>query len=601
MGSVTKRTGYGAFVEQDRPGANFNAWRFWKLRAVGGAGWQWGYVRFATPVPLGATITKATLRLYARGAWPGQQNIEVHPLGERLRPMSRITWSNRPAIRSGSTPAVAPANDLAGQDEVAIDVTHLIQEIASGAPNYGFRVTSTRPYRRDIWGFDAGDDLAPKLEVEWSDAPLPPTNLRPATGAVSTPTPALHFDFNDVSGDLTLAALNVQVSAPSFDSGWVDTTAAFLDLADTAFTGVVEGSPTQWRVRARDGAGLESEWSDWADLAYEPLPAVTITNLTEGVAYEPTPPIIWDPVPGQARYAVRVLEPGEGLVHTSGPIAGQDTSYTIPGGVLKDGHTYTIEVRVWDDKDREAVPGAPAFASGTASLILDVDATVGPVTALTATPTTGAPYATFAWERTTTPDEFLVYQEGALVARLDPLDVFVSGTSYEWTYSGAKPNTPTAFRVHAVVNGRRSVGTAVEVTTRPSGIWIVDDARGISFALWGDEEGTWDMEDDAEAFTPLGGRVPVRIVQAVHGWSGTLTGKLADGWGRPFEEHLAAFLKVKERPSRPVRLITGDQSFLAYLGNMAHNPLPVTRSDQAVHDAVFDFWQADGFTFNSRI
>jgi hypothetical protein len=570
------------------------------------------FLWFKNPAPRGATITSATLTLRAKGASSGSRTITAQRVTQKWTE-SRLTYNGRPSATSTGQ-ATAAIGTLADTDSITLNVTTIVQAWANSASNFGFKVTTSATTMHRLYSLNSA--YKPTLTVVWSDAPSKPTNLRPSAASTSLAKPHLVFDYLDVSGDTSLAAVQVQIddasdfATPIFDSGTVATTSAGLDLASTAFAGLTDGQTVYWRVRAQDGAGLWSAWSDVVSMTRKVKPALAITNLGGGVVYDPTPPILWS-MTGQARYQVLVYKTSNltKAIHDSGQRTGTDTSYTIPAGILTDGVSYTVEVRGWDapTPSREATPGDPNYASAQALFSLATDSSTGPVATLTAAPVDLTPWVDLTFTRSTTPDSFVLLRQDAgsstwkvVRSEILPSDVFVSGTTYRLRYYGARPNRETSYAVRAVVNNKQSAnGPTATLTTSPSGLWIVDFDRGIYVTLWGNDEGTWSMVDDASVYAPVGSTEVIRIVNGMRGLEGSLSGLLMDGFGKTFDQMESDLYAIKSEPTQTVRIIAGDENFTALVGNLRISPKPETRQGHIVKAVSFDFWQVGDLPFDT--
>lgn len=605
MSIETTRSGFDAWVEVGRPSAKHPRDTHYRLRNNECMAYVW----MKSPAPVGAIVTKATLVLTARGASTGSRNLIIHRVGASWKEAS-TNWNNRPAtVGAGINHAIGT---LVHGQKIEVDVTSIVQAWAGGAANYGFRINTSSSSLHYLTAFNS--TAPPQLVVEWADRPSQPTDLRPSEAASGLAKPHVTFTYQDFGGNTELASVQVQINStnsftsPSFDSGEVATTEAGLDLATTSFAGLAVDQVVYWRVRARDGAGLWSSWSDAVTMSRRAKPTVSITNLDSGVAYETSPAIIWSvsatggPRPPRFRVLVfDTLDPSTSI-HDSGELTSSETSYTIPFGVIRDGGTYRVAVRVWDGWIREATPGDPTFASDTKTLTVAVDAAVGPVTGLTAVQVGVTPKVTLEWQRSTTPDGFVLYRDGVPIREMDPADVFVSGTTYRYTSLGARPNFQHTYQVRAVVNGRMSGSNPTTVFAVPvHGIWLIDRDNALEVTLWGDDAGSWDMPDDASVYTPNRSSRVVRIVSGMRNLEGSIQAVLMEGFGKSFEDMEDALFKMKANPMQPVQVVASDVSFSALLGNIVVAPTPRTRANEIVKDVSFSFWSLDPLPVKPRI
>lgn len=604
MSQETVRSGFDTWVGVSQPSATHPRDTHYRLRSNEGFGFLW----MRSPAPVGALVTKATLTLSAYGASTGSRNLIVHRVGESWKE-SKTNWNNRPATAgAGINHAIGT---LADRDVIEIDVTSIVQLWAGGSPNYGFRLNTTATTMHSVRAFNSS--APPTLTVEWSDRPSMPTDLRPSEAAVSLSHPHLTFVYRDFGGNTELSSVQVQINgtdsftSPAFDSGEVPTEEAGLNLAETAYAGLTAGGAAYWRVRARDGEGLWSVWSDSVRMERRAKPVVSITNLGAGEVYETSPPIIWSVTgvtgPRPARFRVLVFDVDDltRSIHDSGELTSSETSYTIPFGVIRDGQDYRIVVRVWDGWLREATPGDPTWASDFKTVTVAVDPTVDPVSSLTASQAGVSPKVVLEWERSATPDQFVIYRDGVPVRQVDAPDVYVGGTTYRYGSYGARPNFEHEYEVRAIVNGRQSASNPTAVFAVPvEGIWLIDRDRDIEVTLWGNDSGTWQMPDDASVYTPIGAK-PVRVVSGMRNLEGSISGELIEGFGKSFAEMEADLFRLKLRPMEPLQIVAADMAFTALVGNVTIAPTPKTRAGQLVKAVSFDFWSLDDFPYQPKI
>lgn len=602
MSTQTVRSGFDTWASSTGPTTPHPRESSLKVRQDNGQAFLW----FRSPAPAGTTITSAVLTLTARGASTGSRVVDAYRVAESWKE-SKLHWNNRPAVFP-STLATQAIGALADGDKVTIDVTAMVQSWSSGAPNYGIRVSTNATTTHQFYAFNSAN--SPTLTVTWSDNPSKPSDLRPSEAVTSLAKPHVTFTYEDLSGNTALAAVQVQISSsssfvsPVFDSGTVTTTESGLDLATTAYAGIAADATVYWRVRARDGAGLWSAWSDPVSMTRKAKPSVTITNLGTGQAFDSSPPIIWDTTGGtQHRYRVLVddVDDPDRIIYDSGIIQSAEETHTVPAGLLFDDHDYRVRVRVWDAENREASPGDPTYREASATFHLDTDATVAPVTGLTVTQDGANPYTLVEFQRSTTPDQFIILRDG-VTATVDAADIFVSGTTYRYRSHYARPNWAHTYEVRAIVNGRTSAANpTVTFATKVEGLWLVDRDRQISVTLWGDDEGSWANEDDASVYTPINGSRVVRVVNGMRGLSGSLSGLLMEGFGKSFAAMEEDLYRLKSRPYQTVQLYAGDMSFEAIVGNITVAPSPRTREGRVVKRVSFDFWQVAQLPFSTDI
>ena len=604
MSIASVHAGIDTFAASDHPSVNNGTAKALTVKA--GAPLANAYVWFASPVPRGATVLSATLRLYGKGAWgAGTVTVSVQRLAAAWK-SATLTYANRP-VGTGPVVTQVQANPLDGT-EWDINVATLLQAVASGAANYGWLVTISSTTARAFYSLES-TVFQPSLDVSWSDAPDAPHTLSPSGGnAVSLAKPTLRCDYVDVSGSVTMAAIQVQIDpaanwvAPSFDSGTVLTAQPQLDLTLTAYAGLALGATTQWRVRVQDAAGLWSAWSDAATFTRVAQGTLVLNNpavAPNNFVSEWTPPITWT-LTGAAQVAYRVTV---ALAATSGTLltdtgrrSGADVAYTLPAGVLTaQGASYVLTLDTWDGVTREATPGDPTSVRVARVFTFAESAATAPVTGLSATSgAPGIPGVALHWSRATAPDSFTVLRDGVVVlSGVAPSDVFVSGTSYQWYDAFASGNIAHQWTVQAVVNGTTSANNPLVVlAVNVPAVWLLDPATGMSVAIVDTVTGTFTMPDVGAVYEPLGSTKVVRVIQTQRGLEGSLSGRLCDYAGSTARAWEVSLLVFKSRPANELRLLIGNQALRVIIGNVAVAPIAgASTTDRLVS---FDFWSLDG-------
>lgn len=591
MPSSVLRSAVDAFVNSAAPSRNYG--KLSSLHVKSGERFSYIYVNRAAP--LGATITSAKLRIYQGAAWAGSRTLSLRPVIGAWN-QSRLVWTNRPA--TGAVVATVTNNGGPVGTLVEFDVTAAMQSVSNGGIWLGFRVESSEATARAFVSSDGHSSYRPTLEVAWTEAPDAPTTLSPSGNrAVSTAKPILGFDFTDELGDTALQAVQVQIdptgnwTAPAFDSGWVDATVPELDLATTAYAGLANLASTFWRVRVRDGAGLDSPWSGDEQFSRVDHSVVTITNPPAAVVNEPTPPILWSFTGVQTAWQVIISDAADPskILADSNKRSGTVQAWTVPDGVLtRRSYAYRLEVRVWDDVARES-RGLPVYASSSRVFTVEADVGVTPVSALAATQPEPKPRVRLTWTRPTAPDKYVVRRDGiVIVDELLPEDALVGGTSYVYDDDEAQTWHEHTWEVTSVVNNAESESTDVVYTPKQRGIWLLDKERDREVWIAGNESGSWALGEDATVFVPVGATQVVRRVQGQRGYEGQLSGILVDSFGRTSKEYEADLLAMRDEPARPVVLSLGDLTTTVILGNVTTYP---TQHTPPARVASFEFWE----------
>lgn len=608
------RTGLDAFVLSAAPNTNFSTAP--RLRVQSGAAES--FVFFKSPVPTGGdyTVTSAILRLRGDTSIAGSVTVSAQRVNSSWK-TRLLTWNNKPGVVGSvvSDTVVDPTN----QSWFEIDVTAHVQSIANGAPNYGWKLTSSSGTLLRLWSLD-GAQYKPTLIVEYTDKPEKTGMLTPYGGlAVATDKPVLRFSFSDPGGDDGLDAVNVQIDAGNvftsgvdFDSGWVSTSVPELDLSTTAYAGLADGATTYWRARTRDDAGGISDWSDVASFSRDDKGTLTITSpaaAPSNFVDEFTPPIAWT-FTGETQKAYRVrvgLASNPGVWrYDSGKIVSTATEHTLPLSVngrriLFDDQTYVVQVLIWDTKDRVGV----THVASSREFTVQYDATVDAATALTATAgSMGRPWVTLDWQRATLPDEWIIMRDGEVIERADiASDLLVSGTAYQFVDYTARPFIEHTYKIKAVVNNKTALSNpTATITPECKGFWLVNDDATLEVLLSGDDIENMAYGEDAAVHIPLGADSATRIVAGMRGLEGSFAGIIRTTEdGRTWDDWKQDLLAMKASPSTVYRAAFGDENIPVVLGDVSVSPSRDTNSFNMALVASVAFWQAGDLPFEAEL
>lgn len=567
------------------------------------------YFFFALPFPRGVTVLSAVFSFSSQLAYPASTTMTVQRIAAAWN-VNTLTWNTKPAVE-GATATQTKASTVANQ-RWSVDVTALMQTVSNGANWFGFRLnsSSTTLYNY-IWSAQAEDPtLRPTLTITWADNPLTPSQLFPSGGrAVGVTKPILQCNFIDLSGDTSMQAIQVQLdnaadfATPTFDSGAVTSAVPELNLAATAFTGLVANTLTYWRVRVQDGAGLWSNWSAPASMIYQTRGTLTMTSPAappNNSVAEATPPISWT-FTGRTQTAFEIIitlytstSPYIRRQWSTGKITSAANTYTIPDDILRQNNwTYTVELRVWDNIDREATPGDPIWYSVVRDFTYVYDATVNPVTGLTSTLHTAYPWVKLSWSRSAQPDRWNIYRNGKLIKTTTTgNELFVSGTSYEYWDRTPQPRTNNVYTVIPVVNNKGSSGNPT-TTIAPRAFTVTLASLDGTTVVMIMNAGSSDMNlnEISSVYTPAGGGAPVLIAQANTGFQGKVQGRLATAKGISVDTAKAAFKQLASNPGQPLNLTLVTEAFECFIANATYKPVP--RTEEVVYDVSFDFYQTD--------
>jgi len=175
----------------------------------------------------------------------------------------------------------------------------------------------------------------------------------------------------------------------------------------------------------------------------------------------------------------------------------------------------------------------------------------------------------------------------AVQDRIDSTDLLVSGTTYAMLYYGVAGNKPHGFEVEAVVSDagklKHSQGNStVTVTFNVDQIWFVDSGDDAVYSegdppnmvcLSGQDTQTLAIGESSATFYPVGRRDPIRVVDAIRGLEGTVSGTLFDD-NQSTSFNLLESFKDPHRSASVYRLIFGTLNIPVQLGNVAVAPLP---------------------------
>lgn len=609
MADSVQRHGRDTFVNSDKPDTAYQAAE--RLRLTSGAREVFTYL----PLPgiRKRTIEQATLTCPVKGSWAAQ-TLTVTPVAEDWAPR-KTTWNNRPTVRTAQ--AITSAQSAKSEGErISIDVTDHVQKVADGAKHFGWKITTNSSANNRLYAFNSPDEGSWVLTVDFIEAPEAPTDLSP-NGNVVSREPVLTFDFTDLGGESAeLASARVQVntsasSVGAWDSGHIDTTEPQFDLSTSAWPVTpVSGTRYYWRVFVKDGAGYESDPSDWASFVYAPKPTLTIDNPATGIAWDPTPTIAAHISTGTIKaWRIRICRGSDRSkeLYDSGKMPGTGSSslaHTIPfrderkRRILKDDQTYWLNVRVWDRNDREATPGDPTWVQQWVQFVLDDDLTPPAPSMLAVTQVGDTPRIRLVWQRDTGfPEGWVIRRDSQVIARLDPDEVIVDddANTYEWIDLGAAPWVQHEYTVKVIDGGKQSAPSpTATITPEVDGVWLLSDEAG-DVVLAGVDVGNFKSLDKRATYSPINGPRTIDIVHSLGGVAGAYTGVLDTNPDQDWDTAVASLRTMRNAPDREVQLVYGSASFPVRLRNMSALPssefLPATKN----LDVSFEAWQTSDF------
>jgi hypothetical protein len=584
VGSGTVRVGYDTWVGEGAPSAEHGTEKYPRVSDAASAE-NLALIYLRSPAPRGATILEAWLRCQVRTGPSTASNIWAQALTESFS-AGAANYGNKPAFTATNQGLVVMPGGSPVDMVLEWDVAARLQQVADGAKHFGWRIHTDATGIYTLYGLDSGVDSW-SLEVVWSDAPDKPTSLSPDAGVVSVAKPTVTCDYTDVSGGTEMAAIQVQIDASmtspyDFDSGQVAATEPELDLSRTdmpggVFAGVADGASTNWRVRVKDDGGNWSTYSDWATLARENKPTVTIDSPSAGVVYEHTPEILASTSADVIAYRVLVTAAPDksNVLYDSGkrPIpAGTDIAHTLPEFVdgrrlITEGFDRYVGVRVYDDENREATPGDPIYAQDWELFELDDDGALTPPSATTAVQIGSTPQVRIEWVRATAADSWVILIDGVIVRRVENEDVEVVGTTFATNHI-PDPYVQHTYAVKAVTNGLTSVaGPNAVVKTEPAGVWLFPAGGGSVCLDTPADTGDWQQLDRRITYRPLG-RTEVDVLTFQEGFTGSISGTFSIWPDRDMQQTRNALRSIKDNPTDEVRLIAGRHSFPARIRDL---------------------------------
>jgi hypothetical protein len=555
------------------------------------------YIFFTRPFPLGATILSAKLYFYTQTMGTGTHTFTFQRLNQSFS-ASKVTYNTRPTSMISGTKAVTMSGSQPDLEPWELDVTDWMQTISSGGKWYGWRILGSESTTRYIYSENhTVAAYRPRLEVSWSDAPETPGGLSPAGGrAVGLAKPVLKGVYRDVSGSTQLAFMQVQLNAtdswgaPTYDSGLVGVVVPEFDLNNPptpapAYAGLADGATTFWRVRFQDAAGVPSSYSAAASFKRDDKGTLTVNSPPSGTptVEDATPPILWTFTgETQAAYQVQIRHVANNVQvidWDSGKVTSTATSVTVPSGKINEpsSTTYTVTVRIWDNKQREATPGDPTYVEVVRNFTFVPGATVG-TTGLTVVAGDPRPKATLTWQRTSAPDAFNILRNSKVIAAgLLPGDLFVSGTTYTYVDNSPSPGRALTYSVQGVVGGVASASNATAVVTvRSSGIWLREPVSGLELCLAGRDSRSFTLTEMGVVLQAIAPTAPeVVINQTLGGLKGTIVGTLENIYGKTAQQWRDQYLQLRALRVKKCWLTVGDSTIQVVAHSFEpYEPLP---------------------------
>lgn len=548
-----------------------------------------GLITMPIVIPAGRVVLSATLSGLA--SWPNVAcTIGVAAIGAPWTP-SKVNWTTQPSVTGPTINTAIPARSA--NQRFTLDVTALVQAIANGQPNYGWRLaTSTGDIH--FRSFETG--VTPwVLTIVTSDVPSVPSQLTPAGKTSLAKWVCRVEDYEDLS--TMQVRVDANKTAPyDWQSAPIATTIPQVDLStaagDTgyasAFPGLADGSATCWQVRVKTVDGEWSPWSDWVEINRTTKPEVTLVVPDgTGLVKDPTPTVtatLWPDGTDATRWQVLIAstaDPATVLYDSSDALTGAVLEHTVPlmwnnHPVMGSDGDYRVTVRCWDDPERVPSMGDPTYVEVFRDFALETDGVTNPPSTIRALQKDhGHPGIVLRFTRTgPAPDRFLILRNGKHLAVVDASDVEVADGTWEYTDLTPRPWAESVYRVRAIEDGKQSHDSAAaSITPAVEGVWILSEFGDV--LLYDTDVASFRKKDKRTTYELPYSSEDVDIVTAIAGYSCDSADFAIDNRGEQDVDTAKAIIeKIRKQPHVPVALVWATESIRAYLKNLQANPDP---------------------------
>ncbi len=607
MTTTVIRGGYDAHINSDHPNAPHPKAKNLIL--------DFGESRGLLYMPLagirGRTVLSAELTGHAGpGGLPAGKTLTWAPLIEGWS-AAEATWTNQPGLLGTGSATFDTGAGLAAGEEFAVDVGTALQSVSTGAAWFGWRVTINHTSPVQVRAFNAAA-TAWTLTVELSDVPAQPTMLSPNGSDVGRPKPVLSWDFTDLGAFNEQTHARVQIDpdadevSPAFDSGMLPNKNPEFDTSTSAYAGLTAGASDMWRVLVRGESGQDAPWSDWAPFTYQPKPAITLLSPSAGVLWDPTAEILAAIAPATMEaFRIRVTSGTDrtDVLYDSYKQPATDPAlvgFELPAKnrantrILVDDSTYQLNLRVFDDKNREATTGDPIYAELWTTFHFDDDLSETPVSTTVAHQIRDTPNVRITWNRAETGDKWIVLRDGQIVATLLPEETVTGAGTYSWIDNSAAPHRRHVYTVKAIVNGKQTrPGPQAVITTAVGGLWVLSDFGDVRM-----------QGNDVDGFRALDKRATYKMlrgpdVDIIHGFGGIAHDEVSftirNREDQTFEEAEAILLAIRANPTDPSRMVWGSKNIPVRFRNLLPLPSSDMQPADMRHRVAFGFWQVGEF------
>lgn len=532
------------------------------------------------------------------------------------KPWLEVVWSEAPEQPTDLSPAGGQAVSL---DKPTVSARYRDNDESTELAALQVQVHTSNAFTDP--GFDSGQVAATEPELDLSAFTYARSvsvtksngtpNLTVVAGVLSAADVGATITGTGIPGSTTITAATLAGTSATM-SGNASTGGATIATVTRTFPGVTAGQTRYWRIRLQDSAGNWSPWSDVETWNRDTKGTLTINNpaaAPNDYVDEMTPEVTWSfSGETQTAWKVKILDGDDltNVLHDSGKTKGTETEYTLPAGVLTDpGGTYVVQVVVWDTKNRATTPGDYPFTVAQRTFHFEPDATVDPVSSITVTQITPAPWVEIEAHRGTQPDRWALVRDGVVVRHYDGDDIFDTGTRYEVIDRNAEPRRSHDWELWAVVNGKTSDDNpSAALTVVTEGIWVYADFGDgdVQFMLDTDDfgdPGSWSSQDQGATRLALNSARPNRVTYAVGGPAGSVSGvlKAIPELGTTLHQQRQAWNTVKAHPGRKVTLAMGTEAFDCVVWEMLLEPVD---EPNLMCKASFQFAFDDDLPFKVR-
>lgn len=569
---------------------------------------RWAYLYFGQPFPKGLTgvqVTKAYVELVNGTAIEGGTLSVQRISGPWKR--KRITWNDQPSV-SGSIETLTKTGTVPAGTKWRVPIQPIMQSVANGSPWYGLRFTMDDGKGEWFHGSEskrAGE--RPLIYIEYVDPMETPTNLSPGNDNFITDSkPFLDWDWTDDRGATAINAVRVEISNDNFatiawDSEWQPSTVAEYHLAGSSYAGVAEGSRVYWRCYVRDANGVESPVSPVAKFQRKTMIFPVITNPSgaepNAIVQENSPPIIWTYAGNQVHWQVVIydhLDSNKILADSKKSPGSAVRGWTPPANTkLLTDREYTVEIRIWDDVPRQANDLQPAYAARRKIFKVVFSATVAPVTNLNVTQVTPYHWSKIEWQRATAADRYEIYANGILMAKIESVDVDVTGGIYSYIIRTAPPRRDVVWSVVAIQNGVGSLNSPTVTKNFKARSAVLSETDGSSPIMFLNYEKDQGSSRQQTVHDVVGEHPPVLIKQALGGRNGSFTGILSGNSvpGVSAEEEKTRWELLDKNEGRRLLITILNESFVCYI---AEGEIQSFADAEGIfYEVSFDYYEMD--------